>query len=295
MIIFDYDKYVKDVGRTFHWAETCKNHRIITKNGMGYVAGSEYQLFISDEDWESEVPDFMVGDRVVIKTWEQMETEYGLNFGGDIKTKPSFVTNMKHLCRKVATITNIRADYIELEFEEKNIEDINWIYTADMIELAYPTVRGCDKKKIKNPTYTTSEVQYLGQTAKCQYDDVFDLEKGIMLCMLKDKGITYSDIIKAVESAEKVVEHKFNVGDIVRFVNKDARYTTYTAWFEKQGKTELLERYNPHTSLKNGKELKVIDFGVYSSYWTTIMLYACEDLKGNIYLISEKGLEKVKD
>lgn len=290
MIIFDYDKYIK-VGFGFDWAKGCKNHRV--KRGFTISDNGKEKSITSD--WISDVPDFMVGDRVVIKTWEQMKTEYGVDEYGSIKCKYKFLKAMRSLCGRKATIRCTYKKQIWLTFDDINA-DSGWSFSTDMIELAYPTVRGCEvKEKVKNPTYTTSEVQYLGQTAKCQYDDVFDLEKGIMLCMLKDKGITYSDIIKAVDSAEKVVEHKFNVGDIVRVVNKDGRYTTYTAWFEKQGKPELLERYNPHTSLKNGKELKVVDFGVYSSRWPTIMLYACEDLNGNIYLINERGLEKAED
>ena len=150
-----------------------------------------------------------------------------------------------------------------------------------------------DLVEIPKVTYTADTVEYNGQKATCQLGDNFDLEKGIMLCLLKENGIGYREIQELAKTAERKINHKFNVGDIVRVVNKDARYTTYTAWFEEQGKTELLEKYNPHASLKNGKELKVVAFGVYGSRWPTIMLYACEDLKGNIWLMREPGIEKV--
>ena len=288
MIIFDYDKYIK-VGFGFDWANGCKNHRV--KRGFTISDnGKEKSMTI---DWISDVPDFMVGDRVVIKTWEQMETEYGVDKFGVIYCKNSFVKGMRNLCGKKATITKKDGERIWLTFDDKKT-DSGWSFSTDMIELAYPTVRGCEvKEKVNNPTYTTSEVKYLGQTAKFQYDDRFDLEKGIMLCMLQYKGITYSDIRKAVDSAEKVVEHKFNVGDIVRVVDNGKQYDRYFAWFDEQKKPELKKKYGRKCLLK-GKELRVIHFGEHS-YFTDTIVYACEDLKGNIYLMGERGLEKAED
>lgn len=288
MRIFDYDKYCK-VGFGFDWAKGCKNHRV----KRGFTISDNGNSNSTASDWESEVPDFMVGDRVVIKTWEQMEKEYGVDKFGVINCEKSFVKSMRSLCGKKATITRKDEEKIWLTFDDKKADN-SWSFSTDMIELAYPTVRGCEvKEKVKNPTYTTSEVKYLGQTATCQYGDRFDLEKGIMLCMLKDKGITYSDIIKVVDSAEKVVEHKFNVGDIVRVVDNGKQYDTYFVWFDEQKKPELKKKYGRKCLLK-GKELRVVHFGEHS-YYTDTMIYACEDLKGNIYLIGERGLEKAED
>ena len=355
MRIFDYDKYLK-IGFDLDWAKGCKNHRV--KRGFAINDNGTSESITSD--WESEVPDFMVGDKVVIKTWEQMKTEYGLDLGGDIKIIPRFVTNMKHLCGKVAKITNISEDFIELEFEEKPIGDRTWIYSADMIELAYPTVRGNDKEKkevkkckfkvgdiiignsknnynytakgvkckvishLKNNlfhdikvkildedaeynvnseyfdlaetpkvTYTADTVEYNGQKATCQLGDKFDLEKGIMLCLLNEKGIGYREIRKLAKTAERKINHKFNTGDIVRVVDNGEQYDMYSDWFDEQKKPELKKKYSGKCLLK-GKELRVVHFGEHS-YFTDTMIYACEDLKGNVYLIGERGLKKAED
>ena len=290
MRIFDYDKYIK-VGFGLDWAKGCKNHRVkqcstISDNGTSKIISS---------DWESEVPDFMVGDRVVIKTWEQMETEYGVDKFGYIKCKTWFVKGMRNLCGKKATITKKDEEKIWLTFDDINA-DIGWNFSTDMIELDYPTVRGNDKeKRVRTPkvTYTADTVEYNGQKATCQLGDKFDLEKGIMLCLLKEKGIGYSEIQELAKTAERKINHKFNVGDIVRVVDNGKQYDKYFAWFDEQKKPELKKKYSRKCLLK-GKELRVVHFGKHS-YFTDTIVYACEDLKGNIYLIGERGLEKVED
>ena len=354
MRIFDYDKYIK-VGFGLDWAKGCKNHRVkqcstISDNGTSKIISS---------DWESEVPDFMVGDRVVIKTWEQMETEYGVDKFGYIKCKTWFVKGMRNLCGKKATITKKDEEKIWLTFDDINA-DIGWNFSTDMIELDYPTVRGNDKEKkevekckfkvgdiiigndkntynytakgvkckvishlkddlfhdikvkildedgkynvnstyfdlVGTPkvTYTADTVEYNGQKATCQLGDKFDLEKGIMLCLLKEKGIGYSEIQELAKTAERKINHKFNVGDIVRVVDNGKQYDMYFAWFDEQKKPELKKKYSRKCLLK-GKELRVVHFGEHS-YFTDTIVYACEDLKGNIYLIGERGLEKAED
>lgn len=292
MRIFDYDKFMKRThcGKD-GFQNQCKNHRIV----KGNVIGDGGLGFTSDKDWESEVPDFMVGDRVVIKSWEQMKTEYGVDEYGSIKCKCGFLKAMKNLCGKKATITKKDGEKIWLTFDDINADN-GWSFSTDMIELAYPTVRGNDKEKrveTSKVTYTSNTVEYNGQKATCQLGDKFDLEKGIMLCLLKEKGISYREIQELAKTAERKINHKFNTGDVVRVVNSGKQYDTYRDWFNEQKKPELEKRYY-WNRLFNGKELRVVHFGEHG-YYTDTIVYACEDLKGNIYLIGERGLEKVED
>lgn len=357
MRIFDYDKFMKRThcGRD-GFQNQCKNHRLV----KGNVIGDSGLGFLSDNAWESEVPDFMVGDRVVIKTWEQMKTEYGIDEYETIKCKKSFVKRMRNLCGKKATITRKDEEQIWLTFDDINADN-GWSFSTDMIELAYPTVRGNDKEKkevktckfkvgdiiigndkngyaytakgikckvigflenadewhdievkvlstnekypvhskyfdlVETPkvTYTADTVEYNGQKATCQSGDRFDLEKGIMLCLLKEKGIGYREIQELAKTAERKINHKFNIGDIVKVINAGKQYDSYFDWFNEQKKPELKKRYFSKWLL-NGKELRVVHFGEHS-YFTSTIIYACEDLKGNIYLIGERGLEKVED
>lgn len=426
MRIFDYGKYCK-VGSCLDWAKGCKNHRV----ERGFTIDDNGQSKSMASDWESEVPDFMVGDRVVIKTWEQMKTEYGVDEFGSIKCKCGFLKAMRNLCGEKATITKKDEERIWLTFDDKKV-DSGWSFSTDMIELAYPTVRGCEVKEkvmkeelkvgdrviavkkvgnkhkknvygtlkrddssygrrylvefdtdiggnsygkkcwwclaeeikkvvidevkstkfkvgdiiignnenkyaytakgvkckvigfvkddlaydiqvriigtkedypvhskyfdlVERPkvTYTANTVEHNGQKATCQSGDRFDLEKGIMLCLLKEKGIGYREIQELAKTAERKINHKFNTGDIVRVVDNGEQYDMYFDWFDEQKKPELKKKYGRKCMLK-GKELRVVHFGEHGDYRDTI-IYACEDLKGNIYLIGERGLEKVED
>lgn len=290
MRIFDYDKYCK-VGFGLDWAKGCKNHRV----ERGFTINDNGKSKSMTSDWESEVPDFMVGDRVVIKTWEQMETEYGVDKFGIINCEKSFVKRMRNLCGKKATITRKDEEKIWLTFDDKKADN-NWSFSTDMIELAYPTVRGNDKEKrveTSKVTYTADTVEYNGQKATCQLGDNFDLEKGIMLCLLKEKGIDYREIQELAKTAERKINHKFNTGDVVKVINNGAIYSLYEQWFDDNDFLTLKPFFAKDKRIANGKELKVSAYS--EGGLPTTMIYACEDLKGNIYLIGERGLEKAED
>jgi len=55
---------------------------------------------------------YKVGDKVKIKTWEDMEKEFGTNHHGSIKVKCSFTKEMeikiKNLNNRAVTISRIR-------------------------------------------------------------------------------------------------------------------------------------------------------------------------------------------
>ena len=51
---------------------------------------------------------YEVGDKVLIKSWDQMAKEYGVDGVGDIDCRFSFTKSMRVICEKVVTITRIR-------------------------------------------------------------------------------------------------------------------------------------------------------------------------------------------
>lgn len=53
---------------------------------------------------------FEVGDLVRVKTWEEMESQYGLTRHGEINVPYGFFRGMRHLCGLEFVITNI-AEY----------------------------------------------------------------------------------------------------------------------------------------------------------------------------------------
>ena len=60
---------------------------------------------------------------VLIKSWEQMEKEYGLNSYGAINCKYTFTKEMKYLCNTIITIENNLITY----------RSGNWSISDDMI------------------------------------------------------------------------------------------------------------------------------------------------------------------
>lgn len=79
---------------------------------------------------------FAVGDDVRIREWEDMETEFGLNFIGDIKCKCIFVTRMRESCGELCTILNKDGKYVDLAFKDPRINTkmSGYNFSTDMIE-----------------------------------------------------------------------------------------------------------------------------------------------------------------
>lgn len=78
---------------------------------------------------------FKVGDRVRIKSWEQMEKEFGKDCFESINCIPRFIEDMKHLCGKTATIDEICNYDIKLKDWSGDSDGPYWFFSMDMIEL----------------------------------------------------------------------------------------------------------------------------------------------------------------
>lgn len=80
---------------------------------------------------------FKPGDRVQIKTWEEMEKEFGTYANGNIRTHMVFSKQMRHLCGTFATI-----DYINEKTYSVCLKDMTakgcttFLYSADMLKPA---------------------------------------------------------------------------------------------------------------------------------------------------------------
>lgn len=79
--------------------------------------------------------EFKVGDRVRIKSWEQMEKEFGKNSDGGIDCMPCFIEDMKYLCGKTATIDEVCNYDIKLKDWAGDSDGPYWFFSMDMIEL----------------------------------------------------------------------------------------------------------------------------------------------------------------
>ena len=75
---------------------------------------------------------FKVGDRVVVRDWDDMAKEYGTYAGsGTIKCPNGFTVTMKHLCGRTATVTHVNGTSISVDFDDKS-GDVYWSYTKCM-------------------------------------------------------------------------------------------------------------------------------------------------------------------
>jgi TATA-box binding protein (TBP) (component of TFIID and TFIIIB) len=157
------------------------------------------------------------GDKVRIRSWEDMEKQFGLDRDGDINTSACFVKPMRKYCGKMLTISNIRAsgnfdmkesEYIfsEDEFEKNHIEKI--VITADGAETLARLYE--DGKVVKSAT------------AKCSPEDEFDFNIGAKLAFDRlvertdeKKEKYYNGKVVCVESDSK----DYTVGKIYECIN----------------------------------------------------------------------------
>lgn len=78
---------------------------------------------------------FEVGDKVKIKSWQEMEEEFGLNCAENINCKFTFVKEMEKYCGAVATIRRIDSDgEVELTSTSSNLDFSDWTFSTDMIK-----------------------------------------------------------------------------------------------------------------------------------------------------------------
>ena len=79
-----------------------------------------------------ETQEFDVGDVVVIRDWDDMEAEYGLDEDGeDIACRFTFAEGMRYLCGTQHVITDI-SDIGIVSFED----DVHWTIGFDMLRHA---------------------------------------------------------------------------------------------------------------------------------------------------------------
>lgn len=78
---------------------------------------------------------FKVGDKVKIKSWEEMEKEFGLLPNGSINCNFGFIREMEEYCGATATISGINSDgKVELTSTSSNLDFSKWHFSTDMIK-----------------------------------------------------------------------------------------------------------------------------------------------------------------
>jgi len=80
-----------------------------------------------------DLQDLHVGDRVRIRDWDDMASEYGLDEDGDINTVPCFVERMRYLCGTDGSIVKLPLKNSSDALIRLSNDD-GWVITLAMIE-----------------------------------------------------------------------------------------------------------------------------------------------------------------
>lgn len=88
----------------------------------------------------NDYPTYQIGDRVTIRQWDDMKSEFGLNRFGDIKVqKVCFTKPMRKYCGKTLTIVR-KSHYLSLNSDCYYFGGSTMVFTSPMFEQSYPTV-----------------------------------------------------------------------------------------------------------------------------------------------------------
>ena len=84
-------------------------------------------------------PTYNIGDKVTIRQWDEMESEFSLNEFGDINVPKLFTKYMKQYCGQTLLIVHVNR-YTSSNFDFYYLDDSLTFFTSPMFEQSYPTV-----------------------------------------------------------------------------------------------------------------------------------------------------------
>lgn len=206
---------------------------------------------------------FEVGDKVVIKEWDEMVKEYGLSTYGDIKCHSCyFVQGMRKLCGEEAIITTVYPHRIELEFRNPNLK-CRWTYTKEMIKHVKPQqiIIYQTGNKVIAKNETTKRVAMAIRSSEDKFD--FKIGASIAFERLVGKG-SINKARKIVKETREEKRKEIEVGNSVKIINKDKQYINYISFFEDNNISyELATKYYygkilPYEELNNVFEVLAI-------------------------------------
>jgi hypothetical protein len=96
--------------------------------------------------------EYKVGDKVLIRTWKDMENEFGLADNGlNIAYPSTFLKGMKTWCGKTLTIAEIRksSGFHKEDFKMKECDELFWESDFEQDELALLIKEKIEKKSGK--------------------------------------------------------------------------------------------------------------------------------------------------
>lgn len=82
-------------------------------------------------------PTYNVGNKVTIRQWEDMESEFGLNEFGEIKVPKVFTESMKQYCGQTLPIVHVR-HHTSSKFDSYYLDGSSNIFSSPMFEQSKP-------------------------------------------------------------------------------------------------------------------------------------------------------------
>lgn len=154
--------------------------------------------------------EFKIGDRVVVKSWEEMEVEYGVGASGNIACRCSFPKSMRNFCGKEGVIEHIygRIDdtaKVDIKFNHSDIntEAKKWTFSTDMIKHVITSkenwIKNMYRKFLEDKncfdmldesfTIVVNKTTLKSAVAKCSPDDEYDFYTGIAIAYARLTGV----------------------------------------------------------------------------------------------------------
>lgn len=245
-------------------------------------------------------PNFKVGDKVVIKDWDEMVKEYGIDPpSGSINCYPyHFVSSMRALCGEEATITKVYLKNwkVELEFKKSNLNYSPWNYCMDMIKHVKPQTIVIYQKdnRVIAKDKTTDRVAM----AICSPEDEFNFNIGASIAFERLVGKDSIDKArKIVEDAREEKRKKIKIGDSVRIIDANKQATRDISFFrENHMDYEFATKYRycspiPLIELEDNYEVVAIGYNSKGNEMCVIRNKREWTIEG-YYLFSIDGLEK---
>lgn len=81
---------------------------------------------------------YNIGDKVTIRQWDDMESEFGLNEFGNINVPKHFIKQMKKYCGQTFPIMRIDR-YTPSGFDSYYLDDSSIAFSSPMFEQSKPT------------------------------------------------------------------------------------------------------------------------------------------------------------
>lgn len=177
---------------------------------------------------------FKVGDRVEIKSWDEMVKEFGVDSDGDIRNPGfTFVRMMKPFCGKTATITAIAGEHVFLSDWSESLINTDWEFSVDML---------------KKPT--PKSVPHAPATPAFKVGDIIrGTSKANGFYSITDINMTKAQVVNCWPAANlievKILSHKTKSREV------GERYTVHPEYFELVD-AEVAPTEPPKTDFKVG-------------------------------------------